>query len=189
MREMVRAGELGTLQAVRIQYIQGGLRGQVPGQRPARGAWKADPAKAGPAGTLSDIGTHAFHLLRSVTGLEPDDVCCQLRSFFPGRPLDDYGHAVLRFPHGALGTITVSQVTHGRLNDLTLEIDGTSGSLCWRQEDPERLVVRRHGQPVCTFERNPRVPLMHEAARTVPPAGRPSRRVLRGLRQHLSRGF
>jgi predicted dehydrogenase len=141
------------------------VRGQQPGQRPARGAWKADPAKAGPGGTLADIGTHAFHLLRHVTGLEPDDVSCQLRSYFPGRQLDDYAHAVLRFPQGALGTITLSQVTHGRLNDLTLEVDGTSGSLCWRQEDPERLVVRRYGHPVSVYERNPRVALMHEAAR------------------------
>jgi predicted dehydrogenase len=158
---MVGAGQLGDIQAVRVNYIQGGLRSQTPGKKPPRGAWKADPALAGPAGTLADIGTHAFHMLRYVTGLLPAEVSCQLKSFFPGRLLDDYGHVVLRLKSGGLGTITVSQVTHGRLNDLTLEVDGTTGSLRWCQERPDQLTIRRFGKPVETLERNPRAPWMN----------------------------
>jgi predicted dehydrogenase len=155
-REMVRRGELGQIQAFRIQYIQGGLRRLRPGETPIRGAWKSDPAKAGPAGTLADIGTHAFHLARYVTGLVPSDLACQFRTFIPGRQLDDYVHVVLRFPGGALGTLTASQVTHGRLNDLTVEVDGTTGSLVWRQESPEKLEVRRHRRPIEILEQNAR---------------------------------
>jgi len=66
-REMIAAGELGQVHAVRVAYIQGGLWGLQPGQLPARAAWKADPAKAGPSGAMADIGTHAFHLLRFTT--------------------------------------------------------------------------------------------------------------------------
>lgn len=166
-REMLADGQLGEVQAFRVQYIQGGLRGHVPGRRPERGAWKSDPALAGPSGTLADIGTHAFHLARHVTGLLPVELACQMRTFFPGRALEDYAHVTLRCPGNALGTITVSQVTHGRLNDLVLEVDGSNGSLRWRQEDPERLVVRRFGQPVQIYERNPRVPVMHAASRAL----------------------
>ena len=156
IREMVAAGELGDVFAVRIAYLQGGLWGIEPGRPPTRAAWKADPAKAGPSGTLADIGTHAFHLLRFTTGLQPEAVSATLARFHPARPLDDYGHVVLRCRGGALATLSVSQVTHGRLNDLRLEVDGTRGSLEWRQIEPDRLVVRRHNQPVQIYERNRR---------------------------------
>lgn len=162
---MVRQGELGEIQAARVNYIQGGLRGLEPGQRPPRAAWKADPAQAGPSGTLADIGTHAYHLARYITGLEPVDVACQLRTYHPVRPLDDYGHAVIRFVNGALGTLTVSQVTQGRLNDLSLEIDGTRSSLSWRQEEPNQLLVRRYGEPTRVYERNVRSTFLADSAR------------------------
>ena len=155
-REMIAAGELGQVHAARVSYLQGGLWGIQPGQTPARGAWKADPAKAGPSGTMADLGTHAFHLLRFATGLTPLELSATLANVHPARPLDDYGHVVLRCAGGALATISVSQVTHGRLNDLTLEVDGSQASLVWRQEDPDRLTVRRYGQPVQIYERNRR---------------------------------
>lgn len=155
-REMVAAGELGQIHAVRVSYLQSGLWGLQPGQTPARGAWKADPAKAGPSGTLADLGTHAFHLLRFTTGLTPLELSATLANVHPARPLDDYGHVVLRCAGNELATISVSQVTHGRLNDLTLEVDGSRASLVWRQEDPDRLTVRRYGQPVQVYERNRR---------------------------------
>jgi len=155
-REMIAAGELGRIHAVRVTYLQGGLWGIQPGQPLARGAWKADPAKAGPSGTMADLGTHAFHLLRFTTDLTPLEISATLANVHPARPLDDYGHAVVRCDGGALTAITVSQVTHGRLNDLTLEVDGSRGSLVWRQEDPDRLTLRRHGQPAQIYERNRR---------------------------------
>ena len=164
-REMVHSGELGTVQAVRVHYLQGGLRGLVPGQPPPRAAWKADPSLAGPSGAMSDIGTHAYHLTCFVTGLAPRAVSCHLRTYHPARPLDDYGHAVIRFEGEALGTLTVSQATHGRLNDLSLEVDGTAGSLAWRQEAPDQLVVRRFGQPVQVYERSTRAGYLSGAGR------------------------
>ncbi len=156
-REMIAAGELGRILAVRVAYIQGGAWRQQAGQPPSRAAWKTDPAQAGPAGTLADIGVHAFHLLRYVTGLRPREICATLARFHPLRTLDDYGHVILRSVDDALATITVSQATHGRLNDIRLEVDGTRGSLTWKHANHERLVVRRHGQPVQVYERNQRI--------------------------------
>jgi predicted dehydrogenase len=156
-REMIAAGEFGQIHAVRVSYMQGGLWGIQPGQPPTRGAWKADPAKAGPSGAMADIGTHAFHLLRFTTDLTPLEISATLANVHPARPLDDYGHALIRCDGGALATISVSQVTHGRLNDLTLEVDGSRASLVWRQEDPDRLTVRRHSPPVQVYERNRRM--------------------------------
>jgi predicted dehydrogenase len=155
-REMILGGELGEIQAVRANYITGSLRRMVPGEAPTRGVWKVDPAKTGPSGTMGDIGIHAYHLIRYTTGLRPVEVSCNLRTFHPVRPLDDYGHALIRFTDDVVAMITVSQVTHGRLNDFSLEIDGTTGSLLWRQEEPNELIVRRYGLPAQIYERNPR---------------------------------
>jgi predicted dehydrogenase len=164
-RELVLGGELGEIHAVRVNYIQGGLMGLRPGQTPARAAWKADPAKVGLSGALADIGTHAYHLLGYATGLRPREVSSTLASFHPARPLDDYGHALVRCQNGALAMITVSQISHGRLNDLTLEVDGSRGSLSWRQESPDQLTLRRFGQPALVFERNRRAESMSQSVR------------------------
>ena len=175
-RQLVRRGELGKIQAVRVHYIQGGLRGLTPGVTPPRGAWKVDPEQVGPAGTTADLGTHAYHLLRYVTGLRPSEISCHMRTFHPVRPpLEDYVHALLRFNNDGLGMITLSQISHGRLNDLSLEVDGTEGSLSWRQEQPDHLLVRRFGQPDRVYHRNPFADYTSDLARAVMhlPAGHP----------------
>jgi predicted dehydrogenase len=174
-RDMISEGELGEIQAIRANYIQGGLRGQVPGQAPPRGAWKSDPEQAGPSGTVADIGTHSYQLIRYITRLSPVEVSSHLCTFHPGRKLEDYGHALLRFADGAIAAITVSQVTHGRLNDLSIEIDGTKASIAWRQEDPNQLVIRRYGQPVQIYERHPAAAYASASLRSASrlPAGHP----------------
>ena len=89
--------------------------------------WRTDPKHSGAAGCFGDIGTHAYNLGRFITGLLPDQVSCHLKTFVPGRELDDYGTAVIRYTNGALGTVTASQISHGRENDLWIEVDGTKG--------------------------------------------------------------
>jgi predicted dehydrogenase len=164
-RAMMERGELGDLQAVRVHYIQGGLRRQPTATAPPRAAWKADPAKTGPGGTLADIGTHAFHLARFITQHVPREIACQLETFTEGRRLDDYGHVLLRFAGSAIGMLTFSQVTHGRMNDLRLEVDGTQASFTWRQENPSTLVWRCFGQPVQVWEQNPRAAMLDPGSR------------------------
>jgi predicted dehydrogenase len=41
------------------------------------------------------------------------------------------------------GTLTVSQVAAGHSNDLSLSIDGSTGSATWRQERPDELWLGR----------------------------------------------
>jgi len=172
-RSMIQAGELGELQAVRVNYIQGFLCGLLPGTVPPRGVWKSDPQRAG-SGSLGDIGTHAFQLACYVTDACPTSVSSTLRTFHEERPLEDYGHVLVRWGD-KLGCITFSQITHGRLNDLTLEIDGRDGSLLWRQEEPNQLFVRRFGQPTQIYERNPNASYTTEPGRQACrlPAGHP----------------
>src|SRR5262245_1792049 len=144
---MVQAGELGEIQAVRACYIQGWLRTRLESQDQKQAAWRTDPKRSGAAGCFGDIGTHAYNLGRFITGLLPDKISCSLKVFESGRALDDYGTAVLRYKNGALGTVTASQISHGRENDLWIEVDGTKGALEWHQEEPNKMWFKVNGQP------------------------------------------
>lgn len=174
-RAMVQTGALGEIQAIRASYIQGWLRTRLEAGGQKQAAWRTDPKQSGAAGAFGDIGTHAFNLARTMTGLIPETVSCNLKTFEPGRQLDDYGHAVIRFENGALGTVTASQISHGRENDLAIEIDGTQGSLTWRQEEPNQLIFRRNGQPHAIHTRDPNAPWMTEAGKAACrlPSGHP----------------
>jgi predicted dehydrogenase len=110
-----------------------------------------------------------------MTGLLPESISCHLKAFEPGRKLDDYGTAVIRFENGGLGTVTASQISHGRENDLFIEIDGTKGSLQWRQEEPNKMTVRRNGQPHAIYTRDPNAPFMNDAGKAACrlPSGHP----------------
>jgi predicted dehydrogenase len=146
-RDMVRNGELGEINAVRAFYIQGWLRTRLEQKEQKQAAWRTDPSRSGAAGCFGDIGTHAYNLGRYITGLIPDQISCRLAVFAPGRALDDYGTAVIRYANGAIGTVTASQISHGRENDLWIEIDGTEGALEWHQEEPNKMIFRRNDKP------------------------------------------
>lgn len=153
-REMILSGELGEINAVRSNYIQGWLRTRLESSDQKQAKWRTDPKQSGAAGAFGDIATHAYNLARFTTGLLPKQISCLLKTFEEGRALDDYGVAQIRFENGALGTVTASQISHGRENDLFIEIDGTKKALEWHQEEPNKLMVRENGQPHKVYTRN-----------------------------------
>jgi predicted dehydrogenase len=174
-REMILSGELGEIQAIRAEYIQGWLRTRLESEGQKQAAWRTDPTKSGAAGCFGDIGTHAYNLGRYMTGLLPEAISANLKVFVPGRSLDDYGHAVIRYENGALGTVTASQISHGRENDLRIQIDGTLGSLEWHQEEPNKMTVRHNGKPHYLYTRDPNAPFTNEPGKAACrlPSGHP----------------
>jgi predicted dehydrogenase len=174
-REMILSGELGEINAIRSNYIQGWLRTRLEDDNHKQAAWRTDPTKSGAAGCFGDIGTHAFNLGRYMTGLLPESISCNLKVFAEGRKLDDYGHAVVRYENGALGTVTASQISHGRENDLSIEIDGTKGALQWCQEEPNKMMVRANGKPHQIYTRDPNAPFMNASGQAACrlPSGHP----------------
>src|SRR5437588_4585640 len=159
-RDMVQSGELGEINAVRAFYIQGWLRTRLESGGQKQASWRTDPARSGAAGCWGDIGTHAYNLGRFITGLLPDQIACTLKTFEQGRELDDYGTAVIRYQNGALGTVTASQISHGRENDIWIEVDGTKGCLEWHQEEPNKMSYRVNGQPHRIYTRDPNASYM-----------------------------
>ena len=174
-REMILGGELGEINAIRSCYIQGWLRNRLEQENQKQASWRTDPNKSGAAGCFGDIGTHAYNLARYMTGLLPAEISCHLKTFAPGRALDDYGSAAIRFENGALGTVTASQISHGRENDLWIEIDGTKGAIEWHQEEPNKMWLRRNGQPHALYTRDPNAPHINESGKAACrlPSGHP----------------
>ncbi|MCD6078251.1 MAG: Conserved hypothetical oxidoreductase [Ramlibacter sp.] len=138
-REMVRAGELGELRKVVVEYNQGWLATRVEADGNKQAAWRNDPAQSGGAGAIGDIGSHAENLVSTVTGLQLESLCADLGSLVPGRVLDDDANLLLRFRGGARGVMVASQVNTGIENGFRLRVSGTLGTLEWWQEDPNRM--------------------------------------------------
>ncbi|MDX1395098.1 MAG: Gfo/Idh/MocA family oxidoreductase [Gemmatimonadota bacterium] len=141
-RAWVRAGRLGTIRKVIVEYVQGWLATPLEEDGQKQADWRTDPERAGAAGALGDIGTHAHNLVGYVTGLEIEALAGDLTTFVEGRRLEDDASLLMRFRGGARGTLTASQICVGEENGLTLRVYGTDGALAWRQESPERLIFR-----------------------------------------------
>lgn len=145
-RELVASGELGEIRIVQVEYAQDWLTEPLEHSGHKQAAWRSDPQRAGPAGALGDIGTHAYHLAGYVSGLEVECLAAELHNFVPGRTLDDHVQVMLRFRGGARGMLWASQVAVGNANRLQLRVYGSRGGLHFDQEQPEQLWFTRLGQ-------------------------------------------
>lgn len=147
-RELVESGALGKIRVVQAEYPQDWLTEAVEQSGNAPGAeWRTDPARSGAGGAIGDIGTHAYNLLRFVTGLKTEAVSADLTSFVPGRQLDDNVNLMLRFEGGAKGMLWASQVAVGNENGLQLRVYGEKAGLEWRQDNPNYMWFTEFGKP------------------------------------------
>jgi predicted dehydrogenase len=146
-REMVAAGELGAIRVIQAEYPQDWLSTDLEASGQKQAAWRVDPAQAGAGGSLGDIGTHAEHLARFISGLELDKVSADLTTFVPGRRLDDNAHILLRYVGGARGMLWSSQVAPGNENALRVRIYGSKAGLAFAQENPNQLWFTPLGEP------------------------------------------
>ena len=146
-RAMVRAGELGEIRKIVAEYSQGWLSTRIEATGQKQADWRTDPARAG-AGALGDIGSHAEHLARYVTGLEIEQLCADVSTFVEGRRIDDDANLLVRYRGGAKGLLFCSQISLGEENRFTLRVYGTQASLEWHQQEPNFLIVRRAGRPM-----------------------------------------
>jgi predicted dehydrogenase len=145
-RAMIADGELGQVRVVQVEYAQEWLTTALEESGHKQAAWRTDPARSGAAGCLGDIGTHAYHLARFVSGLACSELAADLSSFVPGRRVDDNVHVLLRFAGGARGMLWASQVAPGNANNLTLRIYGDKAGIEWRQERPNHLQLMVLGE-------------------------------------------
>jgi len=144
-RERVRAGALGELRKVLVEYNQDWLMAPLERDHNKQAEWRTDPARAGAGGSIGDIGTHAAHLLEFISGRRIESLCADLTTFVPGRRLDDDANMLLRLEGGAKGTLVCSQVACGEENNLAIRLYGTAGGLEWHQQEPNTLIFKPAG--------------------------------------------
>ncbi len=152
-RGMLGDGDLGEVRVVQVEYPQEWLTTKLEDTGQKQAAWRTDPRRSGAAGSVGDIGTHAFNLAEFVTGLEVESLAAELTAFVPGRALDDNAHMLLRFRGGARGALWSSQVAPGNENGLRLRVYGSKGGLDWSQEQPNTLAFTRFGEPTRLIRR------------------------------------
>ncbi len=146
-REMIAAGELGKIRMVQVEYAQDWLTTPLESTGQKQAVWRTDPAQSGPAGSLGDIGTHAYNIACFVSGLHAEQVAADVSIFVPGRRLDDNVQVLLRYQDGVRGMLWASQVAVGNENNLRLRVYGEKAGLEWSQENPNYLRFSRYGKP------------------------------------------
>jgi predicted dehydrogenase len=134
-REMIEAGELGELRHFRGRYLQDW------GDDPMLDTWRFQPDEAG-SGALGDLGAHVVDLARFLAG-EISSVSGLVKTFLPGRRVDDAIEAAVEFANGAVGTIESTRLALGRRNAFQWEINGSKGSLAFDMERLNELQVFR----------------------------------------------
>ena len=172
-RELVRSGDLGEIRVVQVEYAQDWLAEPLERSGHKQAEWRADPERAGPAGALGDIGTHAFHLAQFVTGLQVSQLAAELTTFVAGRKLDDHVQVMLRYQGGARGMLWASQVACGSANRLQLRVYGSRAAIHFDQENPEQLLFTRLGEPARIIRRGATPAGGAAALATRLPAGHP----------------
>jgi predicted dehydrogenase len=166
-RDLIAAGELGTIYAVRGGYIQDWLLYDTDWN------WRLLKEEGGDLRAVGDIGTHWMDLIGFVTGLKVEALLADLATFVPihKRPrqavatfkgketagpveydevridTEDWGSVLFRYEGGARGSMSVSQVSAGRKNFLNFEISGSKASLAWNSENPNELWIGRRDRP------------------------------------------
>ena len=153
---MVRDGDIGAVRMVEAEYIQGYNHALRDDEKEGAGQnWHFAPDRAGMSLVLGDIGSHAHHLVRYVTGLEFDRLVADVTTTVPGRaPLShDHAGVLFRLSNDAPGTMWMTQAGAGAVHGLYIRVFGETGSLEWVQETPNQLLQGRADAPALVYER------------------------------------
>jgi len=169
-RAMVEGGGLGTPRFVTGHYHQDWLARETDWN------WRLLPEAGGALRAVGDIGTHWVDLTSFILGEKPTEVLAELTTFLPERQrpagpvatfsaaagetiptrieTDDTAQILLRYPSGARGTVTISQVNIGRKNALLWDIAGSDASASWQSETPDHLFIGHRDAPNQILQRD-----------------------------------
>ncbi|MBN3081235.1 Gfo/Idh/MocA family oxidoreductase [Pectobacterium polaris] len=156
---MIKRQEIGRVFAVHGGYLQDWML------RDTDYNWRVEPEYGGVSRAVADIGSHWCDTVQFISGRKIVEVFADLAIVHPIRKsnrngtatfsssdappeyddkpvkTEDYATVLLRFEDGSRGSFTVSQVSAGRKNRLTFEVNGSEQSLAWDQETPQQLWI------------------------------------------------
>ena len=147
VRDLIRAGEIGTVRTVMAEYPQGWLYNENDwGGK--QGEWRCDPAQSGKVNCLGDIGTHVENMVATMTGLKIKRLLAKMDVVVPGRKLDDNDQVLVEYEGGATGVNWSCQFAIGSDNSLRVRIYGSKGTILWDQERCEEItLIKEDGIP------------------------------------------
>lgn len=169
---MMRAGSIGRIFAAHGSYLQDWMLLETDYN------WRVDAALGGASRAVADIGSHWCDTVQFVTGRRIIEVMADLSIVWPTRKAnvagnhtfthdenaqyedkrvttEDVGSVLFRFDDGSKGCFSVSQVSAGRKNRLTFEINGSERSVAWDQEVPQQLWIGHRAQANQTLSDDP----------------------------------
>lgn len=152
-RQLVSSGRLGTIRHVRAAYLQDWL---VDPDEPL--SWRLDRDLAG-SGALGDLGAHIVDAARFVTDERLASVSGATETFITERPVaassaglsaqagegrgqvsvDDAAVFLGRLDGGGLATFEATRFATGHKNGMSLEVNGSDGSLRFSFESMNEL--------------------------------------------------
>jgi len=168
----VRDGGLGDVRLVTGHYFQDWLLFDTDWN------WRLEKGQGGALRAVGDIGSHWLDLTSFLTGRRVEAVMADLTTFIPIRrkpagpvvtfstersadtiPVEihteDVATILLRFEGGARGSVAISQLSPGRKNSLTYQVDGSSSAVAWDSEQPDQLWIGHRDRPNELLLRNP----------------------------------
>jgi predicted dehydrogenase len=147
-RELIKDSAIGEVRKVEAWYPQGWLASKIEAEGQKQAGWRVDPSRSGASGCGGDIGTHAYEFVRFVAGRSATRLRGRLKTFVPGRALDDDFTVLAELDNGGIATIAASQVTIGAQNDNGFRVSGTTGTLEWSITDHSVLKHYAGGKPL-----------------------------------------
>ena len=147
-KEIIKKGKIGNINLINVEYPQGYTVDVKKKNEKKTLKWRLDKNLSGPSMILSEIGTHAYHLLRYVTGLEVDELSAEVNSLSSEITVDDNAFVIMRMNNSARGMIWVSSAATGGENGLKIRVFGNKGAVEWFQDDPNNLKFTEINKPL-----------------------------------------
>lgn len=139
---MVRDGEIGRVRFIDVEHASGWASSLLEASGHKQASWRTDPVIGGRLSVVADLGTHAYHLARYVTGLEADSVSAQLDTLVPGRRIFDNATVQVRWAGAIPGRLWASMAATGHSHGLRIRVFGERGNVAWSHEDPDQIIVQ-----------------------------------------------
>src|SRR4051812_21104714 len=139
-RARVADGTVGPVRLLHGSYLQDWLAADDADN------WRVDATAGGASRAFADIGVHWCDLVEFVSGHRITRLAARTVVAVPergGRQVTTEDAAVVLFEtdRGAVGNVTISQISPGRKNRLWFSVDGATESLTFDQENPESLWI------------------------------------------------
>lgn len=152
IKEKVQSSNFGDIHLIHGNYLQ------EFHTLPTAYNWRYKPELAGKMRAVTEIGTHWFDIIKYVSNLDIVSVSALFGNYSPKRLLkdnlmysieekgigadsevevasEDVALVYLRFSNGAIGSVVLSEISHGYSNHLSYEITGSKMTVGWNSQD------------------------------------------------------